>query len=402
MATETDSDTTAQFESIDWEQMSDSAPLLGRRTIAFLGSVVLLGVLFCYDWFIVAGDQPTFGSQGGLSWDITRLDWLFVLSLLAFLFYILVPLALNRTQTKRYWRRFRTNKFAVVSLFYLIGFFVVGTVGPLILGAPETDLLTENQPPLFFTVESGSVALNCVGDVTQAGTSSLCHGSLQYPLGTMSGGQNMLTIVVVGMRVSLQIALISSMLIIPIATAVGTVAGYAGGLVDDVLMRYVDIQQSVPAFLVYLILIFVLNQSLFLIVLVFGLLSWGGVARLVRSETLQRREEGYVMAAENAGVSRVQILRRHLLPNVSNTVITATTHLIPLLILAEAAIAFLDLGPVALSSWGQIIAQGIEGQYFPQTWWISTIPMLFLLVTIVSFSVLGDALRDALDPRGRA
>ena len=209
----------------------------------------------------------------------------------------------------------------------------------------------------------------------------------------------MLTVVVAGMGVSLQVALISSMIIVPIATAVGTIAGYTGGLIDELLMRYVDIQQVVPAFLVYLILIFVLERSLFLIVLVFGLLSWGGVARLVRSETLQRREEGYVLAAENAGVGRLGILRRHLLPNVSSTIITATTHLIPLLILAEAAIAFLNLGPATLPSWGATIARGFESDYFLRTWWVWTIPLLFLTTTIVAFSVLGDALRDALDPR---
>ena len=400
MATGTDSSTDARFESIDWEEIDTGASVLGRRTTTFLGSLGVLAALFCYDWFVVTGNESTFGTQGGLSWGVTRLDWLFMLSLLALFFYVIIPLARNRQQTKQYWRRFRTNRVAVASLFYLIGFLTLGTLGPLFLGTPEPNLLTKYQPPAFFTVESGSVALNCVGDVTKAGTSSRCHGSLRYPLGTTSSGEDMLTVIIAGMRVSLQVALISSMVVVPIATAVGTVAGYAGGLVDEILMRYVDIQQSVPAFLVYLILIFVLNRSLFLIVLVFGLLSWGGVARLVRSETLQRREEGYIMAAENAGVSRFQILRRHLLPNVSNTVITATTHLIPLLILAEAAIAFLNLGPVVLPSWGQMIARGLRNEYFPQTWWISTIPLLFLLTTIVAFSILGDALRDALDPRG--
>jgi peptide/nickel transport system permease protein len=399
MAAGTDSNTDAQFESIDWERMEDSAPLAGRRTVAFLVSVGLLAGLFCYDWFIAASNQPTLGTQGGLNWDVTRLDWLFVLSLLALLFYVVVPLASNREQTKRYWRRLRTNKVAVVSVLYLVGFIVVGTVGPILLGRPDANILAKYQPPLLFTVE-GSAALNCLGEVTQSATSSLCHGTLQYPLGTTIAGAGMLTVVVVGMRISLQVALITSMIIVPIATTVGTVAGYAGGLTDEILMRYVDVQQAVPAFLVYLILIFVLGRSLFLIVLVFGLLSWGGVARLVRSETIQRREEGYIMAARNAGVGRAQILRRHLLPNVSSTVITATTHLIPLLILAEAALAFLELGVIALPSWGQTIALSYQGDYFLQAWWVWLLPLLFLTATVTSLSVLGDALRDALDPRG--
>lgn len=400
MTTGTDSNTDARFASIDWDEVSDSAPLVGRRTVAFLVAAGLLAALFCYDWVILASDQPTLGTQGGLNWNLTRLDWLFVLSLLTFLFYVVAPLALNREQTKRYWRRLRTNKVAVVSLLYLVGFVVVGTVGPMFLGRPDADILAKYQPPLFFTVE-GSAALNCLGEVTQSATGSLCHGTLQHPLGTTSAGAGMLTVVVAGMRISLQVALITAMMTVPIATAVGTVAGYVGGLTDEILMRYVDVQQAVPAFLVYLLLIFVLGRSLFLIVLVFGLLSWGGVARLVRSETIQRREEGYIMAARNAGVDRVQILRRHLLPNVSNTVITATTHLIPLLILAEAALAFLELGVIALPSWGQTIARGFQGDYFLQAWWVWLLPLFFLTATVTSLSVLGDALRDVLDPRGK-
>lgn len=388
-----------EFESIDWNEVGGSGFLLGWRTTAFVLSLGLLGTLFCYDWLIVSGSAPTLGIQRGVSWDLAPLDWLFVLSLIALFFYVVVPLVQNRQQTRRYWRHLRTNKLAVASLLYLVGFFIVGTIGPVVLGRPDTDILVKNQPPVFFTVDYGRVALNCLGEVTQSTISNQCHGTLQYPLGTTSAGEDMVTIVAAGMRVSLQVALITSMIVIPIATAVGIVAGYARGLVDEVLMRYVDIQQAVPAFLVYLILIFVLGRSLFLIVVVFGLLSWGGVARLVRSETIQRREEGYIMAAKNAGVSRFQILRRHLLPNVSNTVITATTHLIPLLVLTEAALAFLNLGVIALPSWGQLIARGFNGGSLAQAWWIWLTPLLLLIATIVAFSVLGDALRDVLDPR---
>ena len=401
MATGTDSPTGAEFESIDWDGLSAGGPVVGRRTVGFLSSVGFLGALFCYDWFVVPGNEPTLGTQGALDWNVTRLDWLFVLSLLAVVFYIVVPLVWNRQRTKRYWLRLRSNRLAIGSLLYLVGFLVVGTFGPLVLGKPEVNVLAKYQPPMFLTTDAGSVALNCLGEVTQAGTSSRCHGTLQYPLGTTRSGSDMLTVAVAGMRVSLQVALITSMLIIPIATAVGTFAGYAGGLVDELLMRYVDVQQAVPAFLVYIVLTFVLGRSLFLIVLVFGLLSWGGVSRLVRSETIQRREEGYIMAARNAGVDRVQILRRHLLPNVSNTVITATTHLIPLLILAETALAFLELGVIALPSWGQTIARGFQGDYFLQAWWVWLLPLLFLTATVTSLSVLGDALRDVLDPRGK-
>lgn len=400
MTAGTDAAADTGFDSINWDEVDGGGFLLGRRTIAFIVSLGLLGALFCYDWLIVSGSAPTLGTQGGISWDFTPLDWLFILSLVALFSYVVVPLVRNRQQTRRYWRHLRTNKLAVASLLYLVGFLIVGTIGPVVVGRPDANILIKNQPPAFFTVEYGRVALNCLGEVTQSALSSQCHGTLQYPLGTTSAGEDMVTVVIAGMRISLQVALITAMIIIPVATAVGIVAGYTGGLVDEVLMRYVDVQQAVPAFLVYLILIFALGRSLFLIVVVFGLLSWGGVARLVRSETIQRREEGYIMAAKNAGVSQFQILRRHLLPNVSNTVITATTHLIPLLVLAEAALAFLNLSVIVLPSWGQLIARGFNGGSLAQAWWIWLIPLLSLIATIVAFSVLGDALRDALDPRG--
>ena len=133
---------------------------------------------FCYDWFIVSGANPTL-TVGRFSWDITRLDWLFLLSLLALVFYGVVPLVRNPQQTRLYWQRLRTNKLAVVSLLYLAMFFVIGTVGPLVLGQPRPSIIAKYQPPMFLTTDAGSVAINCIGEVTQAGTNNLCHGTLQ-------------------------------------------------------------------------------------------------------------------------------------------------------------------------------------------------------------------------------
>jgi peptide/nickel transport system permease protein len=167
--------------------------------------------------------------------------------------------------------------------------------------------------------------------------------------------------------------------------------------VDEVLMRYVDIQLVFPSFLLYLLLIYLFGGSLFMFVVVFGLTSWGGTARLVRSEALQRAEEEYITAADSAGASTFYVIWRHIVPNVSNTVITNVTLLIPSLILFEAGLAFLDLGDPTIPSWGQTIAQGRDQLTF--AWWISTMPGFFLFLTILAFNFLGDALNDALDPR---
>ena len=122
MAMDAGSDTDTKFAPIDWEEGGTSTILLSRRTVAFLITLGILGALFCYDWFIVSGANPTL-TVGRFSWDITRLDWLFLLSLLALVFYGVVPLVRNPQQTRLYWQRLRTNKLAVVSLLYLVIFF---------------------------------------------------------------------------------------------------------------------------------------------------------------------------------------------------------------------------------------------------------------------------------------
>jgi peptide/nickel transport system permease protein len=219
-------------------------------------------------------------------------------------------------------------------------------------------------------------------------------------LGTTADGKDILTLVLYGMNVSVRIGLIVSFIVITIGTTVGTVAAYAGDWVDEVLMRYVDIQQTFPAFFLFLLLTYVVGGSLFLFVLIFGFFGWEGIARLVRSEALQRREEEYVRAAAGAGASTLYVVRRHLVPNVSSTVITATTLLVPGFILFEASLSFLGLGDPTVPSWGRVIANGRSD--LDTAWWVSTFPGFFLFFTILAFNFVGDALRDALDPRAAA
>jgi peptide/nickel transport system permease protein len=307
-------------------------------------------------------------------------------------FYVVVPLYDNRRLTAYYWRQFRKNRLAVVSLGYLLVVFFVGTVGPIFIPAPELALTRQYQPPVFTTVDA-SVPIQCVGDVT----GDVCHGSFAHPLGTTSDGKDILVLVVYGMQVSMKLGLITTLLVISIGTAVGTVAAYSGGMVDEALMRYVDIQLTFPTFLLYLLLVFLFGGSLFMFIVLFGLTSWGGISRLVRSEALQLREEEYVMAAKSAGANAAYVIRRHLVPNVSSTVITAATLAIPGYILAEAALSFLQLGDPTIPSWGQVIAAGRSD--LDSAWWISTFPGFFLFFTILAFNFMGDALRDALDPR---
>ncbi|MFB6311762.1 MAG: ABC transporter permease [Salinirussus sp.] len=376
------------FEDVDWSETGGRLWWLGTaRARAVMATAVGYIGLFIYD-YVARGDRPTIPF---LSWEASQLDWLFILALLALLFGLIWPLARNRRLTAAYWREFRQNRPAVLGLGFLIAIFLIGLIGPILTSPPELAVTRSYQPPVGFSVDA-SLPSSCVGAVIDG----QCHGTMAHPFGTTQRGRDVLKYIVFGMRVSMQIGLIGALIVISIGTLVGTVSAYAGGMVDEVLMRYVDVQQTFPVFFLYLLINFLFDINLFLLILVFSLFSWGGIARLVRSEALQRSEEAYVRAADGAGASTAYIVRRHLIPNVSGTVITVATLTIPGLLLFEAGLSFLELGTGAFS-WGEVIAAGREN--LTQAWWVSTIPGFFLFFTILAFNYLGDALRDALDPR---
>lgn len=374
---------------VDWNALDGRRGRLPeRRTLAFAAAVAGVVAAFLYDYRVVPPRTPIAGG-----WDPARMDWLFYLALLVVLFYLVVPLYRNRPLTAYYWRRLRTNRVAVASLGYLAAFVAVALVGPPLLGDPELSPATQ-QPPAFTTVPVEFVR-ECAGPVTDG----QCHGTLAHPLGTDSNGKDVLVYVVAGMRVALEVSLVTALIMVPLAVGVGTVAAHFGGLVDEGLMRYVDLQQVIPPFFVYIIAHYVYGGqgSLLLLVAIFGLLDWGGPARLVRSEALQKNEAGFVMAARSAGAGRLRVVRHHLVPNVSSTVVTAVTLQIPTIIVVEATVSFLELGAPGVFSWGKLIGVGITN--FPNYWWIALVPTAFMFATIVSFNLLGDALRDVVDPR---
>jgi peptide/nickel transport system permease protein len=391
MASETPTD-PERFEDIDWTAVTENRRRIPRRTAAFLVAIAVYAIVLAYDRFIL-GDEPTFAFESvGFVWNVTRLDWLFILTLVMMVFYLVVPLATNRRMSRYYWQQFKKNKAAVVSAIYLLVIFMIGMIGPLFMAPPQLNFGAVGQPPVGFSISQTAVP-GCIGEVV----SGQCTGTWAHPLGTTTDGKGILKLVIFGMRVSMQVGLIATFIAVIIGTAVGTTAAYSGGLTDEILMRYVDIQLTFPAFFLYLLLLYLFGGSLFLMILLFGFFSWGGISRLVRSEALQRREETYIQAADSAGAGRLHIIKRHIVPNVSNTIITAATLLIPVLILAEASLSFLGLGDATVYSWGQVIATGRSN--LTTAWWISTIPGIFLFFTILAFNFLGDALRDALDPR---
>jgi len=415
----TDGGGRATFEDVDWDDIEATSGSRSPRQLAWLAIIGVYSVGLALDLYAryastvytrvvgflsgadrAAVETPAWVPEPGpaefaVVGTVDGVDWLWSLTLLVGVFYVAVPLYENPRMTRYYWREFKKNKAAVIALCYLAVIFLIGLVVPRVVSPPEVEPLLQYQPPVWGAVPD-TVPIQCVGPVSDG----LCHGTWAHPFGTTHQGKDILVSVVYGMEISMQVGLIGMFLQLLIASAVGLSAAYFGGYVDEVLMRYVDIQITFPTFFLYLLVVFLFGGSLFLMIIVFGILGWGGIARIVRSEALQRREEAYVMAAESAGASSRWTIRRHLLPNVSNSVITAATLVIPGLILAEAALAFLGLGDPTIPSWGDIIAAGRSD--LDRAWWISTLPGLFLFLTILAFNFLGDALRDALDPRQEA
>jgi peptide/nickel transport system permease protein len=381
------------FEDVDWDELSGLG--LSFREKAMVAFALVYVAALVLNFVIRPSDEPMI-ALGGFTYDPRAITWLFVLTIGIGVFYGAWPLYNNPRLTRYYWRRFRRNKVAVASGAFLSVVFVVGLVGPFLFETPTLEVTNGYQPPVYTTVDANK-PIQCAGEVTTIDGKRMCQGSWAHPLGTTSEGEDILKLIIIGMRISMQIALVTAMLVMTLGSLVGTTAAYYGGWVDEILMRYVDFQGTLPTFFIFLILAFLFEPSLILLVVLFGTFGWEGTARLVRSEALQRTEEEYVSAAESAGASDSYIIRRHILPNVSNSIITNATLIIPGFLILEAGLSFLGLTDPSVQSWGKIIADG-RGD-LSQAWWIATIPGVFLFFTVLAFNFLGDALRDALDPR---
>lgn len=380
-------DEPTAFEAVEWDAVGGRrAPSL--RTALFLLGVGVVGALWAYNRY-VAHVYLVF------DWVVGPLEWLFLLSIVVFATQVLVPMAQQPRLTARVWRRFRQRPEAIVGLLALAALFLGGVLGPVVRPVGTNPFLS-HQPPLFASVELSSVT-ECAGRVADG----RCHGSARFPLGTDQLGRDVFAFTLSGARTALYIAFITGLIVVPIATAVGILAGYRGGLVDTVLMAGVDVQQTLPAAVVYLVLVSVFTRSIWLLVVAFGVFSWGTVARLVRSEARQRATASYVLAARGMGAGELHVARRHLLPNVSNTVVTAMAHLVPLLVLTETGIAYLGFGDIDADSWGRLIFYGLNPDFSPVwvEWWVAPPAVVALAAFVVSSKLVGDALRDALDPR---
>jgi peptide/nickel transport system permease protein len=272
---------------------------------------------------------------------------------------------------REFWARFKHNRLAMVGLALVLALFAVALLAHW-LAPYDPDLLNLKQV--------------------------LMAPSPDHLLGTDTLGRDVLSRIIYGARISLLVGFVAVGIATLIGILVGALAGFYGGWVDQLLMRLVDLMLCFPTLFLILAVIAVLGPSIWNVMVVIGVTNWMGVARLVRAEFLSLREREFVAAARSLGASDARLILRHLLPNALVPVMVSATLGVAGAILTESALSFLGLGVQAPTpSWGNILTMGKDN--IEIAWWLSVFPGLAILVTVMSYNLLGEGIREAIDPR---
>lgn len=273
------------------------------------------------------------------------------------------------------WHRLLKNKAAVAGLAILIVMVLLVTIGPMLSQWDHEvpDWEHYSTPP---SLETGHL------------------------FGTDALGRDLFVRTLLGGRISLLVGLVATLVSLIIGVGYGALAGYLGGRVDNVMMRFVDAIYAMPFLFFVIVLMVVFGRNIFLIFIAIGAINWLDMARIVRGQTLSLKNKDFVEASRASGATEVQVILRHIIPNLLGVVIVYVTLTIPQVILVESFLSFLGLGvQEPLTSWGALVSEG--AQELETAPWSLLYPATFLAATLFAFNFLGDGLRDALDPKDR-
>jgi peptide/nickel transport system permease protein len=287
----------------------------------------------------------------------------------------------GRTPTQLAWRRIKRDKASLISAVVVVLLVLVAVFAPLLTRALGIDPYVQDRSARGLTLDGVPV-----------GPSS------EHWLGTDEVGRDVLARILYGTRISMLVGVVATAFQVLIGVVIGMLAGYYGGKVDTVLSRFIDVVLSFPFLLTALSIVAVTHASVWVTIGIIVFFTWTNIARIVRGQILALREREFVEAARSLGAGNLRIMVVDLLPNLTGPLIVYATLLIPVNMISEATLSFLGVGVTApTASWGQMLAAA-AGLY-KVAWWYLVFPIVALLITTLSFNLLGDGLRDALDPR---
>jgi peptide/nickel transport system permease protein len=270
-----------------------------------------------------------------------------------------------------FWRRFSYNRGALIGLVILAFVIATAILAPILF--PQSPWKMVQRPFLPPFTQDGLM------------------------LGTDALGRNVLSGLAHGAYVSLLVGLVSTIVALAIGVPVGAMAGYFAGRTDDALMRFTEFFQTIPSFALAIVLLAIFQPSLTFVIIAISIVSWPPVARLVRGEVLSLRTREFVEAATLSGLGNLQIITRHILPNALPPIIVLASLMVAQAILLESSLSFLGLGDPNIMSWGYMI--GAARTVIRTAWWLSFLPGMAILLTVLALNLIGEGLNDALNPR---
>lgn len=272
---------------------------------------------------------------------------------------------------KDFWKRFCYNRGAVIGLFILALVVATAILAPFIF--PQSPWKMVQRPFLAPFTQDGLI------------------------LGTDALGRDVMSGLAHGAYVSLLVGLVSTIVALAIGVPIGAIAGYFSGRTDDALMRFTEFFQTIPSFALAIVLLAIFQPSLMFVIIAISIVSWPPVARLVRGEVLSLRTREFVEAATLSGLGNAQIILRHILPNALPPIIVLASLMVAQAILLESSLSFLGLGDPNVMSWGYMI--GAARTVIRTAWWLSFMPGMAILLTVLALNLIGEGLNDALNPR---